>query len=274
VASGTGPDHFLPVVAVNREGVVGIMWYDRRDVADGMGWDLRFTASLDGGETFLPSVPVSTVPIRFTEDLRLVSYGFVDNRKDRGHGPDLQVNVEFHQLFAGDTAGMAADAAGVFHPMWSDHRTGAPQLWTAAVTVNGKGLRHGSPGLASLDDVSSLVTMEVLSTAYDQKTRDVAVTIALKNTSSKPIPQPLKVRILRLTTDVGSSVQALDAENSKPGPNAVWTFAGDRELKPNESTVPRTLHFRLAEPISYKTGSGFNNRLVRLQARILGHARL
>jgi hypothetical protein len=35
----------------------------------------------------------------------------------------------------GDTAGLAADAAGVFHPLWIDNRTGIHQMWTAAVTV-------------------------------------------------------------------------------------------------------------------------------------------
>src|SRR5258708_15354428 len=54
-----GPHTLLPVVAVNRQGVVGVSWYDRRDSADNLGWWVRFTASQDGGDTFLPSVRVS-----------------------------------------------------------------------------------------------------------------------------------------------------------------------------------------------------------------------
>ena len=38
----------------------------------------------------------------------------------------------------GDTAGLAAAADGTFHPLWVDHRTGTPQVWTATVTVTKK----------------------------------------------------------------------------------------------------------------------------------------
>jgi len=36
--SGNGPDDFKPALAVNRDGVVALMWYDRRDNADDIGW--------------------------------------------------------------------------------------------------------------------------------------------------------------------------------------------------------------------------------------------
>src|SRR5262249_28643602 len=34
-----------------------------------------------------------------------------------------------------DTTGLAADASGVFHPVWIDKRTGVRQVFTATVTV-------------------------------------------------------------------------------------------------------------------------------------------
>src|SRR5262245_7763249 len=55
-----GPDAFMPAVAVNRDGVVGVTWYDRRDNPDNQGYTVRFAASLDGGTTWLPSARVST----------------------------------------------------------------------------------------------------------------------------------------------------------------------------------------------------------------------
>jgi hypothetical protein len=39
----------------------------------------------------------------------------------------------------GDTAGLAADADGVFHRVWIDNRTGIPQMWTTTVTIRPKG---------------------------------------------------------------------------------------------------------------------------------------
>jgi hypothetical protein len=35
----------------------------------------------------------------------------------------------------GDTAGLAADAVGTFHPLWVDKRTGVLQVFTAKVSV-------------------------------------------------------------------------------------------------------------------------------------------
>src|SRR5260370_7663230 len=55
-------DHNMPFVAATKQGVIAISWYDRRDSPDDIGWWTRFTASLDGGETFLPSVKVSEAP--------------------------------------------------------------------------------------------------------------------------------------------------------------------------------------------------------------------
>lgn len=53
----------LPQIAVNRDGAVGIAWYDfGSDLNSQKGW-LRFTASLDGGETWHPSVAVSRVAL-------------------------------------------------------------------------------------------------------------------------------------------------------------------------------------------------------------------
>src|SRR5207253_7470334 len=46
-----GPNAVVPALAVNKEGVVGVTWYDRRDNPEGVGYWVRFSASLDGGET-------------------------------------------------------------------------------------------------------------------------------------------------------------------------------------------------------------------------------
>src|SRR5262249_18742139 len=68
-------DHLMPVIAVNKNGVVGISWYDRRDNPDKLGWFVRFTASLDGGDTWTPSVRVSESPTSFENiDRVAISY--------------------------------------------------------------------------------------------------------------------------------------------------------------------------------------------------------
>ncbi|HTQ57698.1 MAG TPA: sialidase family protein [Bryobacteraceae bacterium] len=110
-AANRHANQFMPAVAVNRDGVVGIAWYDRHDHADNLGYWVRFAASPDGGESWLPSTRVSSSPHMDSADTRKNS---------------------------GDTAGLAADAGGRFHPVWIDNRTGTPQMWTATVRVRGK----------------------------------------------------------------------------------------------------------------------------------------
>ena len=104
------PDHFMPVLAVNNDGIVGALWYDRRDNPDNLSYYARFSASTDGGVTWLPSVRVSSAPHTA--------------RGKSGTG-----------VTSGDTAGLAASADGRFHALWIDNRTGVQQAWTAPITV-------------------------------------------------------------------------------------------------------------------------------------------
>src|SRR5690606_6135465 len=95
--------------------VVGLLWYDRRDNPDNLSYYPRFSASLDGGDTWLPSVRLSTHPY--------------------AAGPASQKSAFTGN--GGDTAGLAVGADGAFHPVWVDDRTGVPQAWTAVVRVEG-----------------------------------------------------------------------------------------------------------------------------------------
>jgi len=105
---------YMPAVAVNKAGYVAVTWYDRRGLpmAPGStppfhapGCNVRLRVSLDGGETWQPSVQVNETAIKSSVwELR-------------------------------DTAGLAADSAGTFHAVWIDDRTGTTQVWTAAVRV-------------------------------------------------------------------------------------------------------------------------------------------
>jgi hypothetical protein len=97
---------FLPSIAVNRAGIVAVSWYEATLRERKLTWNLLLRASLDGGSTWLPSVRVSDAASGATED-----------------------------TWVGDTTGLAADIAGVFHPLWIDNRTGVKQVFTAAVLI-------------------------------------------------------------------------------------------------------------------------------------------
>lgn len=118
--AGTIPYAQVPMVAVNRDGVVGVSWYDaRNDRREYRGTtrcqDVYFTASPDGGRTFLPEVKVSSAE----------------------NCADTPQNGEAGRRWVagGDYHGLAASADGSFHLFWADSRTGIYQLRTANIRI-------------------------------------------------------------------------------------------------------------------------------------------
>ena len=113
-------------MAVNKDGIVGVVWYDgRNDPSPIKGsfrcQDIYFTASLDGGETFLPEVKVST------------------KRSCPVSPQNVQTALRFPA--GGEYIGMSATPDGSFRILWSDNRAGTYQLRFATTKVNAKVVR-------------------------------------------------------------------------------------------------------------------------------------
>ena len=286
-----GPDAIDPAVAVNKDGVVGIVWADRRDHADNLGYDKRFTASLDGGETFLPSVKVSSAPSEFahnemwpiTATVRGGGAGGASEAEGaatagRGGVPANQLALHFQLNYffttEGHTSGLASDAAGRFHPAWIDNRTGVPQLWTAPITVEGKAIRHGEADLAMLDDVASKVSLELTHLSFDRASRILTATARLENTSRSAVRGPIKVRVISLKSELGRP-EVLDADNHVGGPGAVWDFTPlvQNELLPAKVfSGPKVLRFRMDDLRPLKQGSALKLGLLDIDVAVLGRA--
>lgn len=111
-----GPDYAadIPSIAVNGNGIVAVMWYDRRGlpkhvvgpggvIPPAPGYNARLRVSSDGGETWQPSVQLNEVPMK-------------GNPEEARHW-----------------TGLAAAADGRFHAAWIGDSTGKRQVWTAAV---------------------------------------------------------------------------------------------------------------------------------------------
>ncbi len=146
VGEGVGPSHMLSAVAVNKDGVVGVLWYDRRGQPQRGGYMPRFRASLDGGETWLPSIAVTDQAHDPRRDVSRALGGAVDGpggsttlRPEGGiksAGDTVSIELLTYDARPGnpgfvDTTGLTATSDGVFHPVWEDNRTGLAQLYTA-----------------------------------------------------------------------------------------------------------------------------------------------
>jgi len=105
---------YTPSITINKDGVIGVSWYE---IHDKNCFDVYFTASLDGGKTFLREVRVSSAT------------SCPDTPQDKG----VFDNGTFGA--GGDYSGLAATSDGLFHVVWSDARSGIYQLRTATVNV-------------------------------------------------------------------------------------------------------------------------------------------
>ncbi len=272
-----GPNVFEPNVAVTRTGVVGVTWYDRHGTPGDLGWYVRFRASLDGGETWLPSVLVSSAPNTYHRSEPLIttastSGGGAKESWEKDGGLQLRAGLQGRQFTAGDYSGLAADAGGLFHAFWTDNRTGLPQIWTAAVAVRGTPLLHGDSTLAALDDVSSRVTFIIASARFDRATGTVSLTTQLKNTSPDTLRGPFKVRGLDLTSEFADHVHVVNAPNGATDVGAVWDFSdavADNVLRPGMVSAARVLTFRLSGLRPLYGDKNFRNGLVEMPVLVL-----
>jgi hypothetical protein len=277
---GGGPDDFHPLVAVNGAGVVGVMWYDRRDNADNTGWWVRFAASIDGGRTFSPSVRVSEAPLDLARDTAPVISAMT---RGGGHphpllaGGPLRSDVVYSHFnfVGGHTAGLATSVDGLFHPLWVDDRTGVSQIYTSTIRVNAivpRRLRSativssskntGTAATAAaadsgLQNISQAVTLELSHAQYIERDSLVAVSVVLRNTSRDTLRGPFELHVLSLKSDLGD-LRADDANRRV----IALTPSSVTLLAPGGTLVSRRLGFHLAHPPHGITPPGDKGRLV------------
>jgi hypothetical protein len=145
-----GPDHLHPQVAVNKDGVVGVMWYDRRDNVEDLGYWVRFAASLDGGDTVLPSVRVSEAAMSHSKNDQWIVHGFsFPAASPVSNSLNLMLVLDNWHYHAGDTG--RPRCGGSFPSARVDNRTGIHQVWTAPIKVNAGIMPHGSLARALTD---------------------------------------------------------------------------------------------------------------------------
>lgn len=108
---GLASNHSNPMVAVNAAGHVAVSWNDRREDPEDRCFRPRVAVSIDGGDSFLPSAPLSATPAC----------------------PPVG-----RWLNGGDTQGLVALPGGAFQAAWigpAQEGEGTLQLWTSRVAV-------------------------------------------------------------------------------------------------------------------------------------------
>jgi len=248
-AGPAGSSQYQPMLAATGEGVVGVAWYDTRDFPDRDRYDVRFAASVDGGESFLPSVKVSSQPSLPTGPGNLRGVPLPEwEAADRSKPAAMDLYSAFSAWpNGGDYSGMAADTEDVFHPFWADSRDGTFQLYTSRIrVVRGEGERKPPTVSARVNDRVVLAYDPV---AYDPASNELSIPVRLRNDSKEPVYAPIRVEVKETVMpalveshaeELASHPSIVNASNGKTGEGAVFDYShalgASGVLRPGEMT--------------------------------------
>ncbi len=223
---------FQPAIAVNTDGAVGVMWFDTRGVTD--GWNLFFSASTDGGETWAPPTRISSAPT--------IAFTAANNRpvplvvRQAPSGISVAMLSAFSRWpHGGDYMGLTADAAGTFHPFWIDGRSGIFEVYTSRIQVVPPGglvaMAQGSTTDTTRRPqlLNEKVTLDFDPVQVDWAHGELLVPVRLRNTSSDTLFGPFTVRVTKLggpqMVRSEGVTEILNATNGQRGEGATFDYA-------------------------------------------------
>jgi hypothetical protein len=272
-----GVKQWQPAIAVNKDGVVGVTWFDSREDKDGKKYHQYFAASVDGGDTF-------TKPSQISSE--------ISDPNGRGNSqlaPMVWVHegqISLSTISAasrwgsgGDYMGLAADKDGAFHPFWSDARTGTFQVYTAKVSVQvpakedpAKKAAAAAPAAAAKPapavprlETSLVDKIEFVfdPTSWDPQTKQLGIPVRLKNVSNQAIYPPIRIEVVGFgfpeyendddkKRNAENAPTLLDTANGKGKEGAVVemssAIAGAEGLEPGAITNPVVFRMQLVDP--------------------------
>jgi hypothetical protein len=178
----------VPMLAVNKDGTVGIAWFDARNAPHTDGYDVYFSASTDGGQTFAAPTRLTTATSYPQRAAHAASPTASILFGTSPEGPTL--SLCFTSPFAlrttgGDFSTMTVDAAGRFHPLWPDARGDSWQLYTSTIHVvqNVVG--------SSVCDQTAKIHLVIGEVRWLPDQHEVHIPVQLLNTTDAPIVAPL-----------------------------------------------------------------------------------
>jgi hypothetical protein len=120
--NATDAAQFFGAISVNRHGVLDVVWYDQRNDPDHHRFDLYYTYSLDGGDTWAPNVRVTEVMSAPEPSKHQNGMVFIGDYIDIDSSDDYA------------------------HPVWVDTRNGQSDVYTAWIERPAYPIGHPARG--------------------------------------------------------------------------------------------------------------------------------
>lgn len=232
-----GPNSTTPQLEVNRDGVVGLLYYGQIEhKAD--YWPI-FTYSLDGGLSW--SAPGLANPNSYAEMRGNFVASVSPQAREEGSPkaiPRLSIMAKARRNHI-CSVGFTSDVSGRFHILTLDNKTGDPRFSHVVATVVGKIVTRRA--LANIE-------IEFGTVKIDSATRHLGFNVAVRNTGRSSIRLPLR---LSLTTTLNQGLvqpfRLISGDNGRTS-TGIWVTLnspGDEPfLTPGAITAKRNLTFR------------------------------
>ena len=241
---------FQPAIAVNKDGVVGVIWFDTRNLPDD-DYNVYFAVSENGGKSFLPSVRLNSEVChrKGAGNMRLSPTTWKPSA-NISMGKDTSARMTLlspmsRYAAGGDYIGLAADLDGTFHPVWPDSRSGTFQVYTAQVRLQRRApISSTDPTPPACPTTRAEITDDVAlvsdPTKFVPDKREVYLPIRLKNNSKQPISSPIVVQVDGFGSGFGDVAKEfapaiLNASNGEQAAGAVLDYSG---LLGNSDVLP------------------------------------
>jgi hypothetical protein len=254
-------------LAINKNGVLGFMWYGQNPER------VYFGLSLDDGSSIASVVSLTpgagTRPeheVEQADDRRLFVYPPI--WKGSFHSLDPLKVLLFGPDPWGVPSGNAliADQNGVFHPVWNEIANGATHLWTREVSLRSPDEDIPAIAAAGLERISDKVVWHISDVRYDRLGGLLTFDITVTNKSEVTIAGPIVV--VQAAGGAQAELSADNADNEKHGEGAAWKLESAADaLRVERSTEPRTLSFRTSVKPADIVG---NNTLLEIPLEIYG----
>ena len=249
-SSNSSDAQYQPSMAVNRDGVLGVSWYNGSTSRNAVSE--VFAVSDDGGTTFAQAVPISSTsaPLRtpaggvYSADAFPDPFGIFIGFVDPGS----------RYPSGGDYMDLDADRDGAFHPVWIDARNGVDQIWTATVFPQALAI---DPASTSQATVTKQTSLEFGVGSWDAASHTLSVPVRLHNVSNTVLYPPFTVVVTSTTNPYDKrwppEVTVLNADNGQRGVGASFTYSTQTlgnlgRLMPGADTASRTWRLRIASP--------------------------
>ncbi len=253
VNDNTNPvDQANPAIAVNQDGIVALIWNDRRDTPRNDCFRLYGAYSVDGGASFLPNFTTGDGMTCPNAPGNWVAEAF------SSHSPGVRTG-EMHRHVdiltvasrwpnGGETQGLVATPGGDFAAAVVNGTSGVMQLWFERLARDTLTKYQAAPEDRSLDTDPDL-RVNVHHAMFDMGRHRMSIDVDIENVSGQAVRGPLALVVASLQSGM-KGVRIVNADNGYSGVGAEWRFNAPgqaRSLAAHAHTTTRTIELAFAE---------------------------